>query len=135
MKKLFTFIMALFLTASAVQANNADLFQLDEQTLKVEMAELDQLEEYVTENNMQWEDFQGIDKINFDASASLMAADFSFDNMDWISFAWGLICCPVGFFVVAINDDKTKDEKTSYWIGVIAGVVLGGISSGISIAL
>jgi len=135
MKKLFTFIMALFLTASAVQANNADLFQLDEQTLKVEMAELDQLEEYVTENNMQWEDFQGIDKINFDASASLMAADFSFDNMDWISFAWGLICCPVGFFVVAINDDKTKDEKTSYWIGVIASVVLGGISSGISIAL
>ena len=123
MKKLFTFIMALFLTASAVQANNADLFQLDEQTLKVEMAELDQLEEYVTENNLQWEDLQDIDKVNFDSSVSLMAADFSVDDMEWGSFAWGF-CCPVGFFVVALNDDKTQDEKLSFWIGTITATLI-----------
>ena len=54
---------------------------------------------------------------------------FTIDDMDWGSFAWGFCCCPIGFFVVAINDDKTQEQKTSYWIGVIAGVVLDVISS------
>lgn len=64
-------------------------------------------------------------------SYALMASKFTLDDMEWGPFLWGFLCCPVGLFVVVTNDRSTKDEKTSYWLGVGAGVVLNAIVSGI----
>ncbi|MGB3468652.1 MAG: hypothetical protein WBA74_25430 [Cyclobacteriaceae bacterium] len=57
---------------------------------------------------------------------------FSIDDMDWGSFAWGLLCCPIGFFVVAINGNKSKEQKTSFWIGWGVGVVLNLLTTAVA---
>ncbi len=54
---------------------------------------------------------------------------FSIDQMDWGAFAWGFCCCPVGFFVVAVNKNKSSESKISYWIGWAAGIVVNSIST------
>ena len=50
--------------------------------------------------------------------------------MDWASFAWGFLCCPIGFFVIITNKDKDSSQKKSFWIGTITGVILGAITGG-----
>lgn len=57
---------------------------------------------------------------------------FTMNDMDWGSFAWGFLCCPIGFFVVGINKDKSQDQKSSFWIGVLIGSALNVIASAVS---
>lgn len=95
----------------------------DIENFEAEFEELDKLEaavlaqEVVTAEEalmmgFEIEQFAGIDAVE---------ADLEFD---WPSALWGFLCCPIGFFVVVTNKNKTKDEKTSFWIGFAAGTVL-----------
>lgn len=99
-----------------------------------DFAELDQLEKEVKENGLV--DYDALVQSNPDLLSNLNLTNlrtinsaeategFSFDDMDWGAFAWGLLCCPIGFFVVAINGNKTSDQKASFWIGWGVGAVL-----------
>lgn len=69
--------------------------------------------------------------VSADPFSVSQANEFYFDLE---GFAWGFCCCPIGFFVVAVNDNKDEDQKKSYWIGVLSSFVLSAISSGISIS-
>lgn len=132
MKKLLLVALSFF-AITFLFAGSADLFKIDEVALEEEFASLTALEEVVKEN-----DYISLNEIQrrnlYDVSA------FNFGNLgegfadgefvfQWEGFLWGFCCCLVGFFVVAVNKNKDKDQKTSYWIGVAVSVALNAISS------
>lgn len=133
MKKVTLLLMMAVFAISTAFAGNANLFTYNQDELNQEFEQLNALEGYVlanqgvaitdVENNPLFGtmDFSGM------KHSSPMGAMFSIEDMDWIAFAWGFICCPVGFFVVAIDDDSSKEEKISFWIGAIVSAVLGSI--------
>lgn len=137
MKKVTLLLMMAVFAISTAFAGNANLFTYNQDELNQEFEQLNALEGYVlanqgaaitdVENNPLFGtmDFSGM------KHSSPMGAMFSIDDMDWAAFAWGLVCCPVGFFVVAIDDDSSKEEKMSYWIGVVIFMVFGGGSGGV----
>ncbi|PID93448.1 MAG: hypothetical protein CSA95_07750 [Bacteroidetes bacterium] len=104
------------------------LFDLDESALEVQFEELSVLENFVLENGnvtaISLKD-NGFDMAGY-AFNTNMTSDLDFQ---WEGFLWGFLCCPVGFFVIAIDKDETRDNKISFWIGVGAGVVLSAITS------
>ncbi|MFY0685927.1 MAG: hypothetical protein JXQ90_02115 [Cyclobacteriaceae bacterium] len=139
MKKTITKVLSLFMVCQILIVNTSWAFgipnnehSLDEDAFEKAFEELDDLEAYVMANEIT--DVSDIESWKFDVEslntsnsiASVQA--FSMDNMDWASFAWGFFCCPIGFFVVAINKDKSSDQKTSFWIGAVVSSVLGTIS-------
>ena len=65
------------------------------------------------------------------ALSAPLGTNFSIEDMDWGAFAWGFCCCPIGFFVVAVNSNKDSNQKLSFWIGWGVSVVLSTISSAI----
>jgi hypothetical protein len=127
-KQLLTFCFALF--AITMFANNAQLFSFDQNSLENQFAELSVLENTVLQNPAI--DFNNAMQMSLIANNFFAANHFSSKqkNMvfEWEGFLWGFLCCPIGFFVVAVNSNKTKDNKTSYWIGVGASVVLSAIT-------
>lgn len=116
-------------------SSNFDLFSYDKEKLEMEFTELNEIEDYVIVNNypayfevsnkLELQNFQNIDLKN------PLGTQF-FDEMDWGAFAWGFCCCPVGFFVVAINKEKDDLAKESYWTGVIVSTILNLISTAFS---
>lgn len=135
MNKIIVFaVAALFaLLPSALRAESyADVFSMDETSIQEEFAALNQLESYVlTQGTTVSVSALPSDIVpqNFNAAAGLNSPNFTIDDMDWGSFAWGFCCCPVGFFVVAISPQKDSAQKLSYWIGVGVGTILGAITN------
>ena len=130
MKKIFYLFNLLALPLFGISATND--FSYDKNQLSSQFSNLEQVSIFVEQNNVTYSElsknplFEG----NLDLTNHIsVKPNFSFDDIDWISFAWGFLCCPVGFFIVVIDDDKSKEEKTSFWIGVIANVVLSTIST------
>lgn len=131
MKKYFLFTIALFVSCF-VFAGNAELFKVDEQALNNEFSDLTTLENYVIDNNFislnEIKSNNIFDLSGFNVSSLAMTSNSDY-TFQWEGFLWGFLCCPVGFFVIAINEDRDHDQKISYWIGVAAGVVLSAITS------
>lgn len=112
-------------TQAAVSAND---FQYDEIMVATQLQEVTELENTLLANNFS---LNGAPESSYLAgymSAMATPAPFSIDDMDWGAFAWGFCCWPVGFFVVAINNSKTSDQKLSFWIGMGVSVVVSAIS-------
>jgi hypothetical protein len=134
-KKISFIVVAFLMVAQAGFANGSDLFSYDRSALESDFTEIQQLEDYVIANgNLSLAEVQNnsvdvLTGINFEIleTASPVGAMFSIEDLDWGSFAWGFCCWPVGFFVVAINDNKSSDQKLSYWIGLGVSVVLGAV--------
>ena len=133
MKKISTLLLAFALIFN-VSASNADLFSYDLSEISTELSDLK-----VVENVLSLNQNSTIEEINtqiisnnflsssFDTkykSSFISRNAFTIDEMDWGSFAWGLLCCPVGFFVVVTNKDKEQAQKTSFWIGWLTAVVV-----------
>lgn len=126
-------LLTLVLVATSLLANasNASLFQLNESDLNSEFSELNQLE-LIVENDASMNFEMALTKnlisenMVFNNSLNTMQDDFV---MQWEGFLWGFLCCPIGFFVVAVNKNKTKNDKLSFWIGVAAGTVVSAITN------
>ena len=128
----------------AVNTKANDDFSYDLNEINSELTELNQVEEIILENKNKSIVYldQEISKnlsygtkfIEFNKSAFPMQQHFSFEEMDWGSFAWGFCCCPIGFFTVAINKEKDSSQKASFWIGTGVGIVINLISSAIAAA-
>jgi len=133
MKQFLTIAFFLLVASSSSFAINADLFQIDDQAIQTELSELTQLESLVAENPaLTFNEISSSLDFELESNSyALMASKFTLDDMEWGPFLWGFLCCPVGLFVVVTNDSSTKDEKTSYWIGVATSVVLSGITNAI----
>jgi hypothetical protein len=129
-KPLFLLVVALFVSTFSF-AGNSSFFTDDLNAIESEFASLSNLEQQVItnpaltfaqamESNLVSNDFK-----------LLNGADAVANNLvfEWEGFLWGFLCCPIGLFVVALNDNKTPDNKTSYWIGVAAGTVLSLLTS------
>jgi hypothetical protein len=138
MKKLIlAFSMLVFAASGTTYALELNSFNVDEEFAIAEFAELDELEATVQTANLETMTYQEIvAKSEFNEALFLRdgisgddGGGFSLDDMDWASFAWGFCCCPVGFFVVAINKNKDKDQKVSYWIGYGVSALLSIIST------
>ena len=133
MKKISTFILALSFIFSA-SASNADLFSYDLSEINTELLDLEVVENVIAQNQNSTTDEINRKIINnnflnssFDTNykSSLMSRNaFTIDDMDWGAFAWGLLCCPVGFFVVVTNKDKEKAQKTSFFVGWLTAVIV-----------
>lgn len=133
MKQFLTIAFFLLMASSSSFAINADLFQIDDQAIQTELSELTQLESLVAANPaLTFNEISSSLDFELESNSyALMASKFTLDDMEWIPFLWGFLCCPVGLFVVVTNDSSTKDEKTSYWIGVAANVLISGITNAI----
>ena len=122
-----------------VSASNADLFSYDLTDINNELNDLEIVENLIDQNqnstveeintqiiknNLLSSSFE----TNYNSSLALRAG--LIDEMDWASFAWGFLCCPIGFFVIITNKDKDSSQKKSFWIGTITGVILGAITGG-----
>ena len=122
-----------------VSASNADLFSYDLTDINTELNDLEIVENLIDQNqnstveeintqiiknNLLSSSFE----TNYNSSLALRAG--LIDEMDWASFAWGFLCCPIGFFVIITNKDKDSSQKKSFWIGTITGVILGAITGG-----
>ncbi len=135
MKHFFLSLVSLIVFASGASALDLSSFSVESEFETAEFAELESLETSLNENAAQFsfeEILQKSELSNHYQFRSRFASGdsgWSIDDMDWGSFAWGFCCCPIGFFVVAINSNKDSDQKLSYWIGVGINVVLSAISS------
>ena len=133
MKRIFTVVLA-FAFIFKASASNVDLFSYDLSEINTELSDLEVVENIIAQNQNST-----IDEINrkiinnnflnssFDTNykSSLMSRNaFTIDDMDWGAFAWGLLCCPVGFFVVVTNKDKEKAQKTSFFVGWLTAVIV-----------
>ena len=138
MKKISTLLLA-FAFIFNVSASNADLFSYDLTDINNELNDLEIVENLIDQNqnstveeintqiiknNLLSSSFE----TNYNSSLALRAG--LIDEMDWASFAWGFLCCPIGFFVIITNKDKDSSQKKSFWIGTITGVILGAITGG-----
>jgi hypothetical protein len=109
----------------------------DDASFEAEFAELDNLEAVILEEGLasfddviSYQEENQVELINLETYSVNSTQGFDFSNFDWGSALWGFLCCPIGLFVVVFNKDKTSDQKTSYWIGVAAGVLFGSIGGG-----
>ncbi|NUM32647.1 MAG: hypothetical protein HUU47_10050 [Bacteroidetes bacterium] len=130
MKKIIYLISFLALPLLSISATNE--FSYDKNSLSDQFSQLEQVSLYVDQNNVTYSELSKnpLFKGNLDLTNHIsVKPNFSFDDIDWIAFAWGFLCCPIGFFIVVLDDDKSKEEKTSFWIGVISSVVLSSISA------
>lgn len=137
MKKLFSFIIMLAFVVGVSFANNADLFTYDEATVASEFEQLDKLESFVLNNDgvsltyLQDVNNEILAGINLPSASGMpFGPNQTMLDFDIAAFLWGWLCCPVGFFVVVTNKNKTGDQKLSYWIGVGVAVVFGSVSGG-----
>ncbi len=137
MKHFLTIILLFFMVSANSLATNADLFSIDEIAMEAQLSELTELESLVTSSpDLTFDEVASTLDFELEAhSYALMASKFTLDDMEWGPFLWGFLCCPVGLFVVVLDDSSTKNEKLSYWIGVGANVVLSGITNGIVFAV
>ena len=135
MKKLF--ILLFFVSTTILSfGGNAALFSYNADELQNEFSDLQSLETMLIANqNLTIADFEQMDidwlsRIDLEnmKTASPIQAMFGIEDMDWTAFAWGFCCCPIGFFTIAIKDDKSNEEKISFWIGVAVNFVLGALS-------
>lgn len=129
LKSISLSLVALILTTQTVFAiPNAPAvadedIDLDVDQFEEVFQELSALEEAVLANEITSGE-EAIDmgfEIELFAGLDAVEADLEFD---WPAALWGFLCCPIGFFVYVTNKNRTKDEKTSYWIGVAAGTVV-----------
>ncbi len=136
MKKLFV-ILLFFSTCLSSYAGNADKFSYNADELQNEFSDLQSLESmFIGNQNLTIADFEQMDidwlnRIDLEnmKCASPVQAMFGVDDMEWGAFAWGFCCSPIGFFLVAISDEKSNNEKLSYWIGVVISSLLGSIAA------
>lgn len=113
-----------------VKAENANDFSFDETEFHQEMSSLTEVEQIAKTQGLTYNSLQSHDKYaSLLTEMGMTQASFSFEDIDWTSFAWGFCCWPVGFFVVAINKNKDSDQKLSFWIGVITSAVVGGLGA------
>lgn len=137
MKRLLLAVAACFVIASSSYATNADLFELNEEKINAEFAELNKLEAYVSMNenvtihNIYQENAGLVTGMNLSYGPEGMMGHnrFSLDEMEWGSFAWGFCCWPIGIFTVLLNNDKGSNHKISFFIGLGTSVLLGALSS------
>ena len=137
MKKLFTLAIMLAFALSSSFASDAGLFSYDQAAVDVQFEQLNELESYVLKNQgVSLTDMQTVNNeilmgLNLHPIAGTpFGPNQAMLDFDLGAFLWGLICCPVGFFVIVTNKDKTGDQKLSYWIGVVVSAVRGSVSGG-----
>jgi hypothetical protein len=129
MKKLLTLAFVCCLGLNAFATVSADDFSYDAVAFETEMTSLNQLEQEVNLHGFSLTEVQASDKWSNElAGLGLQQAGWSIEDMDWGSFAWGFCCFPIGFFVVAINSNKSNDQKLSFWIGAIVSTVTSAIT-------
>lgn len=136
MKKLILLIItALSSSTTSFAWHETDLFTYDEQKVYMELAEVSQLEEAITANpNLSLNDLYNhqtiatsIDLSDLDTNSPL-TPKFGMDDMDWESFAWGFCCWQAGLFTVVINDNKDRNSRVSYVIGIGSCVAITIVS-------
>lgn len=138
MKRLLLAIVACLVIASSSYATNTDLFELNEEKINAEFAELNELEAFVSMNenvtihNIYQENAGLIAGTNLSYGPEGMMGQngLLMNNFEWGSFAWGFCCFPIGaaigVFTVLLNDNKGSDHRTSYLIGAGIGFLLSG---------
>jgi len=132
MKKLLLMLTFFGAISFSGYANHNDLFELNEEKINAEFEALNELEAFVDMNETAT--LSTVQAINPELTTSLAYApgstmahnDFTIDDFQLGSFAWGFCCWPIGIFTVILNDSKGNDHAISYLIGIGALLVLGG---------
>ena len=119
-------------------ASTADLFAYDETTVSAQLSETTLIENYVTSNtDVTLSEMQSDESLSSSLNLSNFnsnAASFTFDDINWKAWAWGFCCWPIGIFTVILKSSSTREDKISFVIGILTGVVLsipGYLSAGI----
>ena len=134
MKKLFLLVSAFILLAGTTMAGQAELFSYDQDAVAIEMAQLNELEAFVSAN-------PGVTLTDLVASENELVSNitnanayYGFDLMNDRAlgiggFWWGCCLGPVGILVVWLVADDPAETKRSIF-GCIVNALLGGGSYG-----
>lgn len=135
MKKLIYTL--LILGVPALSFAGSSEFSYDKDALTTDFSQLDKVSSFVETSDVTYSElskspvFEG----NLQLTNHIaIQPNFGFDDIDWKAFAWGFCCWPIGIFLYILpSRDKSSEEKTSFWIGLLTSVVLsaiGGIGGG-----
>lgn len=117
MKAVFIFSF-LFFAASFVKAGNAELFELDEATIKAEFQQLDELEQKV---------LAGTELGGY--TATLPPPDDYYGSRPALgipSFIWGCCLGPTGIIITQIMTEDVNETKKALAGCAVSGCVVGG---------
>lgn len=128
MMNLFKSVFLFFglITAAGSYASNAEFFNLNLESLNHTFSDLHQLEAALVSLNISGTNSKSFDDLIASSNLNLSNTPLTDDPyiFQWEGFLWGFLCCPVGFFTIAVNKRVSKDNKLSYWWGVFANTVL-----------
>jgi len=134
-KKIFYSVFCLFLiSATPVLANNADLFTYDEEVINAEFAELNELENYIEQNEgitltqLKLQNIPMVKNISADPY-SPFGTDYAFDDplFGIPGFFWGCFGWLFGVIAVYILTDGNQQETKMSVVGcILTTLVFGG---------
>lgn len=128
MKNLFAFLaLALFLTANA-QAANQSMFNIDEARINTEMAELNQLEDYLSNNDVSYSTLAEqehflVNGVNGSSSRLHSMVLLEGPPLGISSFIWGFCLGLPGIAIVYFVSEDSDETKKALW-GCVAGSLL-----------
>jgi len=131
MKKIVLLALMAFTFAFTVKAGSADLFQLDEAKISTEMAQLNELENFVATNdgvsltNLLESNDPSVANMDFAAPTGPMGAMVGDPPLGIPSFVWGLCLGIPGIAIVYfVAEDKEQTMKAVWGCVTQTGVVL-----------
>ncbi len=120
--RLFVTLLSMFYCLFAFADGDSDLFKYNQGKLDVNFQDMVQVESEFFENSQEF-------LINLSEHSNLQFATqpndedpslskgFEFRDIDLLAFGTGLCCPPVGFFIFAVNPNKSYEQKVSFWMG------------------
>lgn len=116
------------LLTNLVFASNGDLFQIDKEKINQEMAQLNELESFVLQNqDITYDDMLEAGNLlvmNLNTESSTMMPGM-INTPILPPFWWGCILGPVGVLLVWILEDDPPQTKSAFWGCLISTLIWG----------
>ncbi len=126
MKSLLLTLFAVFFSATALLAGQADDFKIDRQKVQDEFADLSRLEQSVVVNDyLTLSEMKDNNLLSAEFASMNLSSSMMMDSALGIpGFWWGCIFGPIGILVVYLVTDNDRDEVKSAFTGCIVGTAV-----------
>lgn len=129
MKSLLLTLFAVFFSATALLAGQADDFKIDRQKVQDEFADLSRLEQSVVVNDyLTLSEMKDNNLLSAEFASMNLSSSMMMDSALGIpGFWWGCIFGPIGILVVYLVTDNDRDEVKSAFTGCIVGTAVSAV--------
>lgn len=129
MKSLLLTLFAVFFSATALLAGQADDFKIDRQKVQDEFSDLSRLEQSVVVNDyLTLSEMKDNNLLSAEFASMNLSSSMMMDSALGIpGFWWGCIFGPLGILVVYLVTDNDRDEVKSAFTGCIVGTAVSAV--------